>query len=222
MILSYDKVLSTISSWIQTNCPNGKSLIMDLNNRPERILLAYILKENHFPSYLTVAIPTTRDNLTTIKDAFYYAEISSYSEKYNGIILNSINRNELNFTRLYKKYEQLDLCPLADLFHSEVIELLKYLNISKEESIEYFFGDMKITYNEIEWADRENERTMLSKVPGIIFQDSDPTKNHDFYRYIGRQKNIIAYLNQVEKRTRHKINSNIQVCKLRTTEGLVT
>lgn len=90
--------------------------------------------------------------------------------------------------------------------------------------------ELGITYDEIEWADREDMRTAYclegiaghdQDVPGIIFNDEDPAKHPEFYRYTGRQQQVIAKLHQLEKISRHKINANLPSCKVRDIEGLV-
>lgn len=90
--------------------------------------------------------------------------------------------------------------------------------------------ELGITYDEIEWADREDMRTAYciegiaghdQDVPGVIFNDSDPAKHPEFYRYTGRQQQVIARLHQLEKISRHKMNANLPCCKVRNVEGLV-
>jgi NAD+ synthase len=82
--------------------------------------------------------------------------------------------------------------------------------------------ELGMSYDEIEWADREEQRTRSGEEAfGIIFSNDDPAKRPDFFRYTARQQAIIAKLNQVEKLTRHKVNYNLPVCNLRQIEGLV-
>lgn len=89
--------------------------------------------------------------------------------------------------------------------------------------------ELGITYDEIEWADRENTRTGVKviddgepyTIAGIIFNHQDPTKHPEFYRYTGRQQQVIARLNQLEKISRHKFNASLPCCKIRDVEGLV-
>lgn len=90
--------------------------------------------------------------------------------------------------------------------------------------------ELGISYDEIEWADREDMRTQYTiegiaghdqKVPGLIFDDADPAKRPDFYRYTGRQQQVLAKLHQMEKISRHKANPNLPVCRVRNVPGLV-
>lgn len=89
--------------------------------------------------------------------------------------------------------------------------------------------ELGITYDEIEWADRENTRTEVKviddgepyTIAGIIFNHQDPTRHPEFYRYTGRQQQVIARLNQLEKISRHKFNASLPCCKIRDVEGLV-
>lgn len=90
--------------------------------------------------------------------------------------------------------------------------------------------ELGITYDEIEWADREDMRTQkigtrfvdgTYNYVGIIFSPEDPTRHPEFYRYTGRQQYIIAKLHQLEKISRHKFNASLPCCKIRDIEGLV-
>lgn len=90
--------------------------------------------------------------------------------------------------------------------------------------------ELGITYDEVEWADREDMRTAYvmegiaghdQDVPGIIFNDADPAKHPEFFRYTGRQQQVIAKLHQLEKISRHKFNASLPCCKVRNVEGLV-
>lgn len=75
--------------------------------------------------------------------------------------------------------------------------------------------ELGISYDEIEWADRVDMNTH------IIFNDADPAKSEDFYRYTGRQQQVLAKLHAMEKASRHKMNPNLPVCEVRNIEGLV-
>lgn len=87
--------------------------------------------------------------------------------------------------------------------------------------------ELGISYDEIEWADRENMRTIINSnsqkinTPGIIFDDRDPTKHPKFFQYTGRQQQVIAKMHQLEKISRHKVNPNLPCCQVREVEGLV-
>lgn len=87
--------------------------------------------------------------------------------------------------------------------------------------------ELGISYDEIEWADRENMRTIINSnspkvnTPGIIFDDRDPTKHPKFFQYTGRQQQVIAKMHQLEKISRHKVNANLPCCRVREVEGLV-
>lgn len=88
--------------------------------------------------------------------------------------------------------------------------------------------ELGISYDEIEWADREDMRTTITGMngdwagcEGIIFNDTDPAKRPDFFRYTGRQQQVIAKLHAMEKASRHKMNPNLPVCRVRSVPGLV-
>lgn len=75
--------------------------------------------------------------------------------------------------------------------------------------------ELGISYDEIEWADREDMRT------GIVKSDADPAKAPSFYIYTARQRQVLARLHHLEKASRHKINPNLPMCSLRSHTNLV-
>lgn len=138
----------------------------------------------------------------------------------------------------------VDISPISDLFKGEVRELFTYLanrlsqrgyldpkmvddsaqaildakptaDLWGPESGQEDEKELGISYEEIEWADREDMRT------NIIKGDADPAKDPMFYRYTARQKEVIAKLHQLEKISRHKVNPNLPMCHLRDRSDLV-
>lgn len=93
--------------------------------------------------------------------------------------------------------------------------------------------ELGITYEEIEWADRENMRTMKTVAKegevivqtswnsGIITGETDPSKHPAWMGYTGRQREVVAKMHQLEKISRHKHNPALPVCEVRKVEGLV-
>ena len=150
----------------------------------------------------------------------------------NGIIVGTGNRSEDRITRYFQKFGDgcVDFCPIADLWKSEVYALFKFL--AEEEtgtmqpgaqaiydakpSADLWGADsgqedekeLGISYDEIEWADREDT------VNGIIFSDSSPSGNLDWHSYTPREKDVILKLHKMEKTSRHKANPNLPVCVL--------
>lgn len=84
--------------------------------------------------------------------------------------------------------------------------------------------DLGLTYDEIEWADRENTRTapMLVSGEGIVETLIDPVRHQAWHGYTNRQRTVIAKMHGLEKISRHKVNVSLPVCRLRKeTIGLV-
>lgn len=173
--------------------------------------------------------------------------LNFFSNVYGSLIISSGNRSEDNITRYFQKFGDgcVDIAPIADLFKSEVRELFAWLATS---TVDYKMAksaqdildakptadlwgpdagqedekELGITYDEIEWADREDMRTQeFHNATGIIKRDADPTKNKEWYRYTSRQKEVIAKLHQIEKISRHKVNPNLPMCELRKIDGLL-
>lgn len=180
--------------------------------------------------------------------------LSYFANSYNGIIVGTGNRSEDRITRYFQKFGDgcVDICPISDLYKREVYSLFAWLAAADHEFNDMFLPkaardiynakptadlwgpdsnqedekELGITYDEIEWADREDVRTEYvlegiaghnQYVPGIICNDDDPSKRPDFFRYTARQQQVIAKLHQMEKISRHKMNTNLPVCNVRTT-----
>lgn len=81
--------------------------------------------------------------------------------------------------------------------------------------------ELGITYDEVEWADRQNENTKLSNKCAIITSEEDPIRHPAWIGYTARQREVVAKVHQMEKATRHKVNPALPVCPVRKQEGLV-
>lgn len=80
--------------------------------------------------------------------------------------------------------------------------------------------ELGITYDEVEWADRQNEITKLQHQKPIVTDQGDPAKHPAWLGYTGRQREVIAKVHQMEKISRHKHNPALPVCPIRD-RGLV-
>lgn len=174
--------------------------------------------------------------------------LSFFALATTGLIMGTGNRSEDNLTRYFQKFGDgcVDICPIADLFKSEVYELFAHMAKLQTEQIAMgssasaaiynatptadLWGpdanhedesELGISYDEIEWADRQNEQTDMGD-GGIVVSREDPTKHRAWQAYTGRQRKVIAKMHAIEKATRHKYNPNLPVCKVRDgVKGLV-
>lgn len=184
-------------------------------------------------------LPNDKKAVAALRSSVRTPVLSYYAYATNGIIVGTRNRSESNIIRHYHKYGDgcADLAPIADLYKSEVYELFEYLTRNSDgympqPALDIFNAkpatdlwgpnsdvtdevELGLTYDEIEWADREDQ---ISK---IISSEKDPTKTPMWFAYSLRQKEIIAKLHQLEKSTRHKINISIPVCPIRKEKNLV-
>lgn len=148
----------------------------------------------------------------------------------NGIIVGTGNRSEDRITRYFQKFGDgcVDFSPIADLWKSEVYALFKFLAeeddgvmgpaaeaiYDAKPSADLWGADsgqedekeLGISYEEIEWADREDLEN------GIIFNEISPELNDDWESYTSREKDIITTLHRMEKVSRHKSNPAMPVC----------
>ncbi len=154
-----------------------------------------------------------------------------------GLIMGTGNRSEDNLTRYYQKFGDgcVDLSPIADLFKGEVRELYYFLaggeqmapgakaiydavpsaDLLGPDAGHTDEGELGISYDEIEWADREDMRTVHMRTVitadtmfGIIFSLKDPSKHPSgaWLGYTARQKVVISKIWAMEKVSRHKNN----------------
>lgn len=75
--------------------------------------------------------------------------------------------------------------------------------------------ELGVTYDEVEWADRQNEITKLQHQKAIVTDEGDPAKHPAWLGYTGRQREVIAKVHQMEKISRHKHNPALPVCPIR-------
>jgi NAD+ synthase len=158
-----------------------------------------------------------------------------------GIIVGTGNRSEDRITRYFQKFGDgcVDFSPIADLWKSEVYALFKFLAEEStgvmESAAEAIYDakpsadlwgadsgqedekELGISYDEIEWADREDEDSQGEgawgqPMPGIIFGDSPPETHERWLSYTPREKDVILKLHQMEKISRHKSNPAMPVC----------
>lgn len=176
--------------------------------------------------------------------------LSFFAHATKSLIVGTGNRSEDHITRYFQKFGDgcVDFSPIADLFKSEVYDLFKYLATdggTKEfpegakaiydakPSADLWGADsgqedekeLGLTYDEIEWGDREDmrfaqETILVGGDIGIIFSDTPPETRGIWGSYTERQRHIISTLHRMEKISRHKSNPNQPVCEVRTS-GLV-
>lgn len=154
----------------------------------------------------------------------------------NGLIVGTGNRSEDNLIRYYQKFGDgcVDISPITDLYKSEVYDLFNFLGSKNGKmlpSVEAIYKavptadlweggeqtdekELGISYDEIEWADKEEVNY------GSVTCE-DPAKHDRWVTYSGRQKTVIAKISHMEKISRHKVNPNLPICKLRHRADLV-
>lgn len=124
--------------------------------------------------------------------------VYSNADILNAVNLSTLNKNEYELIRNYSKLEASDIFPLADLYRSEICELLDGENISTKNDL---------SYDELEWVSKQNSKN------NIIVSDKDPAKHYDWGRYTSRQRVIISTVFQLEKASRFNI-LNKPICPM--------
>ena len=184
---------------------------------------------------------TTKGSAGGLRSCLRAPTLSLVAHATNGIIVGTGNRSEDRITRYFQKFGDgcVDFSPIADLWKSEVYALFKFLaeeSLGVMEPAAQAIYDAKpsadlwgadsgqedekelgISYDEIEWADREDvltqgEGAWGEVTPGIIFSEESPVLHPHWVIYTLRQQEVILALHGMEKTSRHKSNPNMPVC----------
>ena len=190
---------------------------------------------------------STRGSSGALRSCLRSPTLSFVAHATNGLIVGTGNRSEDHITRYYQKFGDgcVDFCPIADLWKSEVRFLFKHLaeemnggvmgpaaqaiydakptaDLWGPDSGQEDESELGISYDEIEWADKEDRRTGSdSGGPGIIFMCEKPSTHQDWSNYTDRQKVVIEKLHHLEKVSKHKHNPWLPVCALRPVHGFI-
>jgi len=125
-----------------------------------------------------------------------------------------LDKCELEWTRPYEHFTLIaDKLIFSDMRKSEIEELYKKeMDLTKPYEKEVWesrpaatdmIGKLDITYEELEWADKNNIRTH-------ILVGGDPAKHNKWFRYTGRQKKVLSRIYEIERSTRYKISSLVR------------
>ena len=197
-----DKLINHITDWVRFQLKTSHKdvlIVPFMGNRIESNLISYLCIHYNINHKLVLC------NLEEdVYDATKFAEVT------NGLVAGILNRCDISLLRAYHKYglALADIFPLADLYYSELVELVAHVGAENTAAPPIFRAGLN--YSLLEWADRENN---YSK---IIFNEEMPNKVKFWFRYTKPQKEIVSYLHQTEKRTRHK-QIHAPVCDVRCT-----
>jgi len=132
----------------------------------------------------------------------------------NLFVIGAWDACELKWIRNYKNFTLIaDTFMFANYTKSEIEEKYKEtMDLTKPYEKEVWEGRPKpsdkipgigITYEELEWADKNNRRTHILSV-------GDPAKDSKWFRYTGPQKRVLSKLYEVERSTRYKAHPDIR------------
>lgn len=179
-----------------------------------------------------------KENLTAVgglRSCLRAPTLSYIALSMKGLIIGTGNRSEDKLIRYFQKFGDgcVDICPISDLFKSEVYELFAHMtqlnspaavNIYNATPTADLWGpdiihedelEIGLKYDEIEWGDRQNTNN------NIITDMTDPVRNPAWHSYTSRQRQIICKMHALEKASRHKYNPNLPICQLRSINGYV-
>lgn len=237
--MKIDKIKSHISSWINDYITkyNKKGIVIGVSDDIGSLLLLYLSKLSLAP---TIAVKLTNNseilNLIELNNICSLIDPSSGTPSFhlglftemgvlhtitdsnNYINVGSICKNDYLITRSYHKYltGATDILPLADLKYSQIVFLLDNIiihnrklweDIKNLSDINRSIKNNDISDSQIEWAMSQNEKY------NIISNETDPVRNKAWLSYTKRQRECIALLHQIEKKTRHK-QLYLPICKI--------
>lgn len=233
MILNKEKTIKAIVSWLKDYLEKTSfsCFILPIDNDVNSVLTYLLCKlTNHTVYAFDPFFPWKRSEDTreympadghvkmdpSLEDSWHNCfDAFEFAEEKKCLWVDSLDREEYRLLRNYpKKAYFADLLPLADLYKSELHELISHFYdetwVQKDK-----IRTKEFASRDIEWADR------LDMNYSIISSDNDPVSNHLWPTLTGNQQKIIAKMHQIEKKTRHKHNPNLPVCKLRDNSMLV-
>lgn len=210
----------------KSSIDRGNELIKSINTKAGRevVLRQYIDLEEAFD---TIANQTIYYN-DSFDDNFAFGALRSclraptldfIAKAHNGLVFGTGNRDEDEIFRYYQKRGDgcVDNNVLACLHKSEVWELARYLGIPESivtavpsadlwgaESGQTDESELGITYEEIEWATRENDRLNFLGSQGKPEEVVSAFENLMGTTYTDRERFVLTESVKAERATRHK------------------
>lgn len=153
------------------------------------------------------------------------APVLGYFAKINkGLIVGTGNRSEDSLLRYFDKFGDgsVDISPISGLFKSEVYQLAEYLGVPESvlkakptadlwgEDEQTDEGELGMSYDEVEWAERYIEKYDLD------VNGENMIKLADEHHHLNpREKFVLKEVAKHEINTRHKYNPNLPECRIK-------
>jgi NAD+ synthase len=163
-----------------------------------------------------VVEPKNKMALAALRSCLRAPTLDYVAKLNNALIVGTGNRDEDELARYYQKRGDgaVDISPIAKLHKSEVYQLLQYLNCPKSiieavptadlwgpDSGQADEQELGISYQEMEWAISENDKTNVLGLGGDGYME-DPLAT--FSSYTERQLKVLKQLKEMENNSRHK------------------
>jgi hypothetical protein len=225
MIKTYTKIKLALINYARKN--NKSSFVIGVSGGINSSLLYKICNEiTEFKTYGFHAIGASKipDDVEKIELLSQNIEdrqielastLAKCAHKNNGIILGTVDKTRGHLVRDYYKYGDgsADLFPLLGLYKSDIANLLvmpkytDYCELDPKGTANYHQNRLALTFEEIEWADAENEKSR------VIELEPPPQETTIWYKYTLRQKEVLSRIHYLEKKTRHKkiFGRNIEI-----------
>ena len=212
MILNYERLIKHIVNWIRDYAKdNNKKTLITHHIDP-------LWNEVYDSELNKWFCEKTRMPVVLVDHKKSYEDCRKEAELHNGIVVGFHTLSDI-FLRSYKKHQIGDILPLGDLHLTEAHELYRYLNLGDADV--NLLGVRGWTASDIEWAHRQDVGPGPGPGYGIISGEEDPVRHRNWAGYSTKQREMVAEMHQIEKRTRHKPIDSIPKCSVRNIKGLV-
>jgi hypothetical protein len=184
--------------------------------KPEKEILFQKWASKTFPHVSFTSITPTHPDIPEFGSAWQLRKslIGSYinyeSNQSRSLALAATTRSEYRLVKAIGP-DVFDAYPFIDLYRGEVAEIGKFLELPPEllASTSIYEESLGMTFDELEWADRENDNN------GIISSNDIPTTSRYWGIYGQRQKEIIAHTYNLNKYSKHNTLQESKLCFVR-------
>lgn len=168
----------------------------------------YPEKEFLFPTHPKIDLKFTEDKL--YNSSMIGAYLSAVGTSKNQLAVGSLSRSEYSIIKAFK-YDIYDCYPLVDLYRGEITELGRKLEIPEEflENSSSYEKELGVTFDELEWLDRENQATNILGSPTL------PTASRFWGIYDQRRKQVVSKIYSIHERVKHKSLPEDKMCLTR-------
>jgi len=136
--------------------------------------------------------------------------VNAIGEDKDLLAVGNVTRSEYSIIKSFQ-YDAYECYPLIDLYRNEIIEFGRKLDLPEEllENTSLYEKKLEITFDELEWLDRENLAT------NILGSPTPPTSSRFWEIYDQRRKQVVSKIYSTHERVKHKTLPEDKMCLAR-------